>query len=306
MSARIVVVGDTLLDVDLEGTAGRLSPDGPVPVVDVTRRIERAGGAGLVATFLARDGAEVALATALGGDSRAERVRSALADVVIVEGRLAGPTPTKTRIRASGHPIARIDEGCGPPEPVRRTSPIVEAIRVADVLIAADYGRGLLADPAVRAALEERARSVPVVWDPHPRGAEPIRGCRVVTPNRVEAAALAARPVDGLDGALEVAERLRTGWDADCVAVTLDVDGAAAAFRDRPPFVTAAEGVAVADACGAGDRLVASLGLELARGADVAEALGRAVASATAYLASGGVASLDAPSSRRPPLAAVG
>ncbi|GAA4055548.1 bifunctional heptose 7-phosphate kinase/heptose 1-phosphate adenyltransferase [Agromyces indicus] len=310
MSARIVVVGDTLLDVDLNGTAQRLSPDGPVPVVDVSGRLERAGGAGLVATFLALEGTEVTLATALARDAGAGRVRAALTGVILAEAALPGPTPTKTRIRASGQPVARIDEGCGPPEPVGGTGRIVEAIRAADVVIAADYGRGLLADGAVRAALEECALSVAVVWDPHPRGVEPVPGCRVVTPNRSEAAARTDRPIDDLEAALDVAERLRRHWDAESVAVTLDSDGAAVALRDRPRRVIPADAVDVADACGAGDRLVASVGLELVRGADVADALARGVAHATAYLAAGGVASLPTSPPERPsrtrPLAAVG
>ena len=112
---RVTVVGDSLLDVDLAGVAERLSPDAPVPVVDVTSTVDRAGGAGLVATMLARDGVEVTLATALGGDDAARRVFDALAGVHVVAGRLDGPTPVKTRVRAEGHAIARLDEGCGAP-----------------------------------------------------------------------------------------------------------------------------------------------------------------------------------------------
>ena len=100
---RITVVGDCLLDVDLSGVAGRLSPDAPVPVVDVTGTVDRAGGAGLVATMLARDGVDVTLVTALADDAAAERVRAQLTGVRIVAGLLHGPTPVKTRVRAEGH-----------------------------------------------------------------------------------------------------------------------------------------------------------------------------------------------------------
>ena len=96
---RIVVVGDTLLDVDVSGTSDRLSPDAPVPVVDVRSDQRRAGGAGLVATMLAKDGHDVTLVTVLGDDAPADLLRSLLPGVRIVDGPSGAPTPVKTRVR---------------------------------------------------------------------------------------------------------------------------------------------------------------------------------------------------------------
>lgn len=112
---RIAVVGDVLLDVDMTGAAHRLSPDAPVPVIEVEESLPRAGGAGLVATMLARDGHDVRLVTVLSDDRHSATLRECLQRIEVVAGPSGTPTPVKTRVRADGHAIARIDEGCAPP-----------------------------------------------------------------------------------------------------------------------------------------------------------------------------------------------
>ncbi|WP_317231346.1 PfkB family carbohydrate kinase, partial [Clavibacter sp. MX14-G9D] len=186
---RIVVVGDVLLDVDMQGSAHRLSPDAPVPVIEVEESLPRAGGAGLVATMLARDGHEVRLVTVLSDDRHAETLRERLARVEVVAGPSGAPTPVKTRVRADGHAIARIDEGCAPPPTPVATDAMLEAIATADAIVVADYGRGVTRDPRLRAALDARAAVVPLVWDPHPAGEPPVPNTALATPNLAEARA---------------------------------------------------------------------------------------------------------------------
>src|SRR5690625_7277401 len=114
--------------------------------------------------------------------------------VRLVAGPSGAPTPVKTRLSAGALPIARIDEGCGPaPEP-KATREMLNEIGEADVLLIADYGRGLTGNPEVRAAISERGRDVPLVWDPHLSGAGPVPEAAVVTPNLPEAAAHPAPP----------------------------------------------------------------------------------------------------------------
>ena len=297
---RVAVVGDSLLDVDLTGVAQRLSPDAPVPVVDVTGTVDRAGGAGLVATMLARDRVEVTLVTALGDDETGHRILDALTGVQVVAGRIDGPTPVKTRVRAEGHAIARLDEGCGIPAPFSINGSQLEAIAGADVVIAADYGRGLLGHGEIRAAVAARAQRAPVVWDPHRNGAQPIPGAVLVTPNRDEAAALAGRPVGDVGEAMEAACLLRERWQAEAVGVTLGERGAVLAAAAGVPAFLPAEPIPAADPCGAGDRLAASAGVALGLGLDVYEALRRGVARASAYLREGGVSSLTRPTGPTP------
>ena len=164
---RVVVVSDVLLDEDIDGVATRLSPEAPVPVVDVSSRTRRAGGAGLVATMLAQDGVDVELVTALAFDDAAFAVRDCLGGVSLVAGNARAATPVKTRLRAEGHAVARIDDACGEPPGPEVTPRMVAAIRSADAVVVADYGRGIAAHPRIRDALERR-RSKPCrsAWQP--------------------------------------------------------------------------------------------------------------------------------------------
>ncbi|MDT3400822.1 D-beta-D-heptose 1-phosphate adenosyltransferase, partial [Streptomyces sp. B1866] len=181
----LLVVGDALLDRDVDGEATRLAPDAPAPVVDVTGDRSRPGGAGLAAALAARDGREVTLVTALGRDPASEAVRAGLRPLVrLVELPLTGTLPVKTRIRAGGRPLVRVDRGGGTPG--RPGSAVLDALRAAPAVLVADYGRGTAA--AVRPWLAEAARRGTVVWDPHPRGVEPVAGARLATPNAAEAA----------------------------------------------------------------------------------------------------------------------
>ncbi len=169
----LVVVGDVLLDEDIEGVATRLAPDAPAPVVDVTGDHRHPGGAGLAAALAARGGRDVVLVTALGEDPASEAVRQQLSGRVrLLELPLHGTLPVKTRVLAGGRPLVRIDRGGGTPgEP---DEAVREALAGAHAVLVADYGRHTAG--AVRPHLEEVARRTPLVWDPHPRGETPVPG----------------------------------------------------------------------------------------------------------------------------------
>ncbi|WP_439691527.1 PfkB family carbohydrate kinase [Curtobacterium sp. SP.BCo] len=295
-SFRIAVVGDTLLDVDVTGTSDRLSPDAPVPVVDVRTDHRRAGGAGLVATMLTRDGHDVTLITVLGDDRPADEIRALLPGVTVVGGPSGVPTPVKTRVRVADHALVRIDEGCDPPPVPDVTDAMTAALDGVDAVVVADYGRGVAAAPAMRAALARIAATTPLVWDPHPKGAAPVTGTAVATPNTAEARRFADGAVhhgDGVPFATAAANHLVRTWDIGAVAVTMGAHGAlVASATDGNRFVPAPS-VTAGDPCGAGDRLAAGIAVALAAGADVSEAVAAGVDAASEYLAAGGVAALS-------------
>ncbi|AZZ50384.1 D-glycero-beta-D-manno-heptose 1-phosphate adenylyltransferase [Rathayibacter rathayi] len=297
----LVVVGDVMLDVDLSGPAERLSPDAPVPVVDMTARSARAGGAGLVARMLARDGHEVTLVTALADDSDPDvaELRAELDGVRVIAGPSGAPTPVKTRVAASGQAVVRIDRGCETPPVPGVSDAMLAALADADAVIVADYGRRLTEDASLRAALD--ALTVPLVWDPHPRGSQPVAATTLATPNLAEATTFSGATGRGVTRAESAATTLLERWGCDAVAVTMGSSGALLRSRGAGvPVVAPAASVPPTDPCGAGDRFAASAAVALAGGSSASEAVQAAVADAGAYLLAGGVASLAAPADAAP------
>ena len=289
---RLVVVGDALLDRDLDGSAERLAPDAPVPVVDAPVERPRPGGAALAASLAAADGAEVVLVTALADDEPGRQLAGLLerAGVEVVDLGLDGRTPQKVRVQAGGRTLVRIDHG-GPPGTVgAATAAARAALEGADAVLVADYGRGVAADAGVRLSLGRLVPHTPLVWDPHPRGPEPVAGLRLVTPNASEAARLVPEPSGS--GTAAVASRARAladRWGAVAVAVTLGSRGALLVGPDGPPLAVPAP-FADGDPCGAGDRFASAAAVALARGSLVSEAVEEAVHVASAFVAAGGAA----------------
>ncbi|WP_409181088.1 D-glycero-beta-D-manno-heptose 1-phosphate adenylyltransferase [Amycolatopsis sp. VS8301801F10] len=287
----LVVVGDVFLDVDAEGVAERLCPDAPVPVVDVTSRWLRPGGAGLAALLAARSTADVSLVTALG-DDRSARTLAALLEpeVTLVPVPLEGATVSKTRVRAAGQSLVRLDSGEGTASVDGLPDRAEQALRGAGAILVSDYGRGITRNPRLREVLTELAARIPVVWDPHPRGAEPVPGARLVTPNASEATAV-------VPDALEMPGLLRERWNAETIAVTIGSRGALVADGTSVRRISVPEGAQVSgsatDTCGAGDRFAAAAAARLLDGASVTEAVRVAVEAAARFVAAGGASALS-------------
>ncbi|NBE95892.1 bifunctional heptose 7-phosphate kinase/heptose 1-phosphate adenyltransferase [Nonomuraea sp. KC401] len=286
MRGPLVVIGDSLLDVDVEGDAERLCPDAPVPVVDVAAEQARPGGAGLAALLAARDGADVVLITAMGDDPDGHRLCGLLSEELdLVRLPLRGGTVRKTRIRSKGQTLVRLDTGDG----AARYAPSEEAAQAilrAGAVLVSDYGRGVAR--MARGLLHDV--SVPVVWDPHPRGERPMPGCALVTPSEAEARLLCP---DGYHGPDQAARRLVRAMQARAVAVTTGERGAALAVEGGP-LTTVPPPVRAAgqDACGAGDRFAAAAALALRDGTDVQDAVTIGVGEASRFVERGGAATV--------------
>ncbi|MBN6055548.1 D-glycero-beta-D-manno-heptose 1-phosphate adenylyltransferase [Nonomuraea sp. RK-328] len=286
MSGPLVVIGDTLLDVDVEGGADRLCPDAPVPVVDVDAEHARPGGAGLAALLAARDGADVVLVTAIGDDQDGRRLCGLLAgEAELVRLPLRGGTVRKTRIRARGQTLVRVDSGDGRARHAAHDE-VAAALRQAGAVLVSDYGRGVTR--VVRDLL--RGADAPVVWDPHPRGEQPVPGCALVTPSEAEARLMCDGPYEGPD---QAARHLMRALRARAVAVTLGGRGAALARQGGALIqVPAPVFAAGQDVCGAGDRLAAAAALALRDGSGVEEAVTIGVGEASRFVERGGAASI--------------
>jgi rfaE bifunctional protein nucleotidyltransferase chain/domain/rfaE bifunctional protein kinase chain/domain len=287
----LVIVGDTLLDRDVDGAVRRIAPDAPAPVLDEEQVRERPGGAGLAALLAAADGRDVALVTAIADDAAGARLTEMLteAGVVVYALPLPGATPEKVRLRSGGQVLLRLDRGGEPQPPGDAPAAALDLVRAAPAILVSDYGRGVARHPAIRAALA--GTKAPVVWDPHPNGPAPVRDARLVTPNLAEVCKLAGDAGGG--SAVTVAQRagqvLRQRWRAGAIAVTCGADGAILCHSGPTPLAVAAPATAAGDTCGAGDRFATAAALALAGGALISEAVQTAVATATAFVAAGGV-----------------
>jgi rfaE bifunctional protein nucleotidyltransferase chain/domain/rfaE bifunctional protein kinase chain/domain len=289
----VVVVGDVLLDVDVLATADRLTPDGPAPVLDERDRIERGGGAALAATLAAATAeAPVRLVAPIPDDEAGRRVREVLDPAIeVIALPCTGATPVKTRLRAGGVTVARLDRAGGSTVGIDAVPPeAAAAIRSAGAVLVSDYGGGTTADQRVRELLTEAAAHLPVVWDPHPRGTAPVPGATLVTPNSAEAGRLSGRPGEDVAAAREQADELRAQWQARAVVVTLGSRGALLSFGTGAATVVPTPVQVPGDTCGAGDSFAAAAAAALARGALPSEAVAAAVSAATDFVAGGGVA----------------
>jgi D-beta-D-heptose 7-phosphate kinase/D-beta-D-heptose 1-phosphate adenosyltransferase len=284
----LLVVGDLLLDRDLEGTVERVAPDAPVPVVREPEEHLRPGGAGLAALLAARRGRKVTLLTAVGRGEAGAAARGALeaAGVAVLDLGLDGPTPEKIRVKGGGQVLVRVDRGDEPSPVGAATGAARELIAGAAAVLVADYGRGVAAEPGLRGALAALPAEVPLVWDPHPKGPDPVPGALVVTPNRAEARSLV--PEVAGDGPAATAQRARVlaeRWTAVNVCVTLGADGALVVGGTGAPLAVPVERAERGDPCGAGDAFAAALAGALADGALPSEGVRRACAAAAAWVA---------------------
>ena len=282
----LVVVGDCLLDIDTVGRAEKFSPDGPVPVLQTTAEHVRAGGAGLAAALAAADGGRVVLVTPLADDADGATLRRVLPpEVELIALPWEGSTPVKQRIRAAGQTVTRIDRGGATGRIGPLPASLSSLLEHADAIVVADYGYGATTDPALRDLLARTAPRRPVVWDPHPRGADPVPACRLVTPNAREALGDDPGPRPDIAAVADRAIALRARWRAGTVAVTLGPAGALATVGEDGVLAVPAPAVAVVDTCGAGDRFAVAAGWALAGGAVATEAVGVAVGAASAFVA---------------------
>jgi rfaE bifunctional protein nucleotidyltransferase chain/domain len=288
--SRLTIVGDALLDRDLDGIAERLCPEAPVPVVEDVSSQARPGGAGLAALLAAADGHDVALVTALARDAAGRELEALLSEarVRVVDLGSRGPTQQKVRVRVDGRLIVRVDHGG------RRVTPVGaangearDALAEADAVLVADYGRGVADADGLRRLL--RGLRAPLVWDPHPRGLRPPVGVTLATPNRAEAGIR-----EDAHGAARAAE-LRDAWQVDTLAITLGARGAIVADATGSVREVAAPPVQGGDPCGAGDRFAVGAAAALARGGAAFEAVEEAVHSASRFVAAGGAGAIARP-----------
>lgn len=286
-SKRIAVVGDLMLDRFVYGRVSRISPEAPVPVVEVTREVNYPGGAANVARNLAPFCAESLICGRIGSDVYGAELEQLLREEGIETRGLIRledvPTIVKTRIIARQQQVVRVDResrqhGARPVGAI--ASQLVPLLAECDAVIFEDYGKGFLNQELVNALLAGlKSRGVRVAVDPNPLNPLQWPGVDIIKPNRSEAFAAAGVPlVEGhpdprTDPALaETGRRLLEKWQVPALLITLGEDGMMLFRAGQEPYHTPTRAREVYDVSGAGDTAIALFTAALAAGASLEEA----------------------------------
>jgi D-beta-D-heptose 7-phosphate kinase / D-beta-D-heptose 1-phosphate adenosyltransferase len=194
-SARVLVLGDVMLDRFIYGTAERISPEAPIPVVNVDRYSDMPGGAANVARNIADLGAKAILLGVVGEDAAADDLRAQLRSSPTIRAHLitdtSRPTTVKTRYVADGQQVMRADRESRMPvsADVQRQlgDAFSAAVEQADLVVLSDYAKGVLCDAVTRAAIDTARRcGKMVIVDPKSKEFAKYRGAAIITPNRLE------------------------------------------------------------------------------------------------------------------------
>lgn len=274
---RLLVLGDLMLDRYLWGRVDRISPEAPVPIVEVERESFALGGAGNVAANLKALGAEPILVGVVGTDPDGAQLRAAFEQRGIDTGSLVvdetRPTTVKTRIIAHSQQVVRADRESRAELAGEALARLLEALTRAmdacDGLVVSDYGKGVVNAATIAHALElARARKVRVSVDPKESHVDAYHGVSILTPNQHEAGVMAGRRIRDEEGLNAVGWGLQQRLDAEALLITRGADGMS--LFERGGRITHLPTVAreVFDVTGAGDTVVSVVALSLACGAD--------------------------------------
>jgi D-beta-D-heptose 7-phosphate kinase/D-beta-D-heptose 1-phosphate adenosyltransferase len=298
---RILVVGDVMLDRYIWGDATRISPEAPVPVIDVDRETWTAGGAGNVGLNIASLGAHCTVAGYFGNDDAGRKLAAALREKIIATLSTPGDGQTivKTRVIVQRQQLCRIDREA-PPAAYQVTaaqagSLLAKEIAACDAVILSDYAKGILNDALVtRVTQLARAAGKFIALDPKPKRALAFHGLDLITPNKHESLQLAGIELapHAPFPAAEVCVRLHERYATKNLVITLGADGMLLSVGGKILKTIPTAAREVFDVSGAGDTSLAALVLALAAGASLETAAHFANAAAGVVVAKLGTATV--------------
>ncbi len=279
---RIVILGDVMLDEFVWGDVTRISPEAPVPVVDIKRESVHLGGAANVLANAVALGAQSCVIGVVGNDSAGERLRKRLAEVspfqsddylVVDDDR---PSTTKTRIIAHSQLVVRADRELRTPVngPVRDqvVAALKAALQEADACVVSDYDKGVVTPPILEEVLALAYARMPVLIDPKIRNFPHYRPASLITPNHHEALRMTNLEVDSDEGLHIAARMIRERLACDAVLITRGDRGIMLLEGDTDPVFVGTTAREVYDVTGAGDTVIATLATALSAGATMLEA----------------------------------
>jgi len=279
--AKVLVIGDLILDHFIWGRVERISPEAPVPVVEVERESKRLGGAANVAHNIRALGGKVEICGVLGDDEAGRELLSMLEEAgispsgIVVDG--GRPTTVKTRVIASGQQVVRFDrerrDGIPEEEQDRLRSLIRKLWGEMDCILISDYGKGMITRAIMQEVLKLKAlEPKPVVVDPKIGNFPLYKGVTIMTPNTREAEAAAGMRIRTLEDLKAAGRKILRRFHLDALLITRGEEGMALFLprRQMTPIPTVAQ--EVYDVTGAGDTVAAVLSLGLAAGLPYLEA----------------------------------
>lgn len=283
---KILVVGDIIVDHFIWGSVTRISPEAPVPVVNVTKEELLLGGGANVLHNIYSLGAEAVLCGIIGDDEMGGRLQSLLqglgaSTAGLVKGKR--PTTVKTRVVAQGQQVVRFDrERTGEPSEATVAAMgrfIEENVSQFDAIIISDYYKGVITRPLMKKLLDcvgevekETGYKIPVVVDPKPDQTDRFYGATIITPNHLEAEKMSGVSFSNTRELKDAAEVLLEKVGCQAVLITRGEAGMALFEKGKELVTIPTTAREVFDVTGAGDTVIATLALGLAAGAQFCEA----------------------------------
>lgn len=280
-TCRIIVVGDIMLDEYLWGVVDRISPEAPVPIVQVKRESWRVGGAANVAANVKSFGAKVCLFGVVGDDLAGRRLLETLnaegintSGIIIDSGR---PTTLKTRIIGHNQQMLRIDKESTENIDVEIQEGILDLILKAlpevDGVIVSDYAKGVIVEGLIKPLIEKvRKENKFIVVDPKLKNFNLYRKATLITPNTKEAASALGRVFEKEEDVLKAGEDLLHLYKTDAILITRGEHGMSLFQKNADPITIPTHALEVYDVTGAGDTVIATFALALASKASMLEA----------------------------------
>jgi rfaE bifunctional protein kinase chain/domain len=285
-NARILVIGDVILDQFIWGTVSRISPEAPVPVVNVTREELLLGGSANVLHNIVSLGGRCSLCGIIGDDVIGDELLALMNEVdAPVDGLIKGERPTtlKTRVVAQGQQVVRYDrEKAGAPgrSTLNRMLDYLTAhLADFDAVIVSDYAKGVVNEQLMihlrqllSALRASSGRPVPLIVDPKPENLHRFIGATVITPNNFEAAKISGIQIIDERTLLAAARQIQEEISCEAVLITRGEAGMALLERGQELVTIPTMAQEVYDVTGAGDTVAATLALGLAAGCSMTDA----------------------------------
>ncbi|MBS0644099.1 MAG: D-glycero-beta-D-manno-heptose 1-phosphate adenylyltransferase [Proteobacteria bacterium] len=292
-SARVLVIGDIILDRYVSGAVSRLSPEAPIPVLRPSGDRCTLGGAANVALNIATLGGEAVLVGVIGEDLAGQQVETLVSTTLGISSALVRvpgrPTTAKTRFMTGSHQLLRLDEETTAPLDDTAAAAVLDSVKrhlpTVDVVVLSDYAKGVLCDGVLDAVLALERTGKLLIADPKRPDFSAYRGADILTPNELEVRTATRIDADHDSEADRAGRVALEQTQGHAVLVTRSAKGLTLVRREMAALHLPTRAREVADVSGAGDTLVAGLAVALGAGASLPDAA--VLANATAGISVG-------------------